>query len=68
MDPAEVRRRNQVQPDAFPYDNHLGWNYDSGDYPAALEKALATAGYADVDDRRSEARARGKRLGLGIGS
>ena len=68
MDPAEVRRRNQVQPDAFPYDNHLGWNYDSGDYPAALEKALATAGYGDLDGRRTEARARGKRLGMGIGS
>ena len=34
MDPAEVRRRNQVKPDAFPYDNHLGWTYDTGDYPA----------------------------------
>jgi aerobic carbon-monoxide dehydrogenase large subunit len=68
MDPAEVRRRNQVKPDAFPYDNHLGWTYDTGDYPLTLEKALATAGYGDLADRRADAKGRGKRLGVGIGS
>ncbi|MFN8621800.1 MAG: molybdopterin-dependent oxidoreductase [Chloroflexota bacterium] len=67
-DPAEVRRLNQVQPDQQPYDNRLGWTYDSGDYPAALERALAKVGYADLDGRRAEAKARGKRLGVGIGS
>jgi carbon-monoxide dehydrogenase large subunit len=68
MDPAEVRRRNQVQPAAFPYKNGLGWTYDSGDYPTALEKALAKVEYEDLSARRAEARARGKRLGVGIGS
>ena len=68
MDPADVRRRNQVQPGQFPYENHLGWTYDSGDYPTALEKALARSDYANMAARRVEARARGKRLGVGIGS
>ena len=67
-DPAEVRRQNMVKPDQMPFDNRLGWVYDSGDYPAALDKALELAGYADLDTRRAEARARGKRLGVGIGS
>ena len=68
MDPAEVRRKNQVQPAAFPYQNHLGWTYDSGEYPAALEKALAKVDDANLRARKVEARARGKRLGVGIGS
>ncbi len=68
MDPADVRRMNMVKPDQFPYDNHLGWLYDSGDYPAALDKALELIGYGDLDARRADARARGKRLGVGIGS
>ncbi|MDQ1418755.1 MAG: aerobic carbon-monoxide dehydrogenase large subunit [Acidimicrobiaceae bacterium] len=68
MDPAEVRRINMVKPDQFPYDNHLGWMYDSGDYPGALDKALEMVGYDDLDARRADSRARGKRLGVGIGS
>jgi carbon-monoxide dehydrogenase large subunit len=68
MDPAEVRRRNMVKPDQQPFDNRLGWIYDSGDYPAALERALEMSGYGDLDARRADARARGKRLGVGIGS
>jgi len=68
MDPAEVRRKNLVRPEQFPYDNHLGWVYDSGNYPAALEKALAKAGYGDLAEHKAEARRRGKRLGIGIGS
>src|SRR5207249_2618844 len=66
-DPAEVRRRNLVPADAFPYDNGLGWTYDSGDYPAALELALDKAGYSSVAAEKAAARARGKRLGGGIG-
>jgi aerobic carbon-monoxide dehydrogenase large subunit len=68
MDPAEVRRRNQVQPDQFPYDNHLGWTYDSGEYPTALDKALSRVDYTNLAARREAAKARGKRLGVGIGS
>lgn len=68
MDPAEVRRRNMVPPDRFPYANGLGFTYDSGNYAVALERALAKVGYADMAGRKAEARQRGKRLGIGIGS
>ena len=68
MDPAQVRRRNMVKPEQQPFDNRLGWVYDSGDYPAALDRALEIAGYGDLEARRAEARGRGRRLGVGIGS
>jgi carbon-monoxide dehydrogenase large subunit len=66
MDPAEVRRRNLIQASQQPFDNRLGWIYDSGDYPAAFERALELAGYADMPERKREARTRGKRLGVGL--
>ena len=68
MDPAEVRRRNMVRPDQFPYENGLGWRYDTGNYAAALDRALQMAGSDQVATLKEAARARGKRLGLGIGS
>jgi aerobic carbon-monoxide dehydrogenase large subunit len=68
MDPAEVRRRNLVPKDRFPYDNTLGWTYDSGDYPAAFEQALERVGYGSMGPARREARTRGKRLGVGMAS
>ncbi len=45
MDPAELRRRNLIAKDRFPYTSALGWEYDSGDYHAALDKALAAVDY-----------------------
>jgi len=68
MDPAEVRRINMVEPAAFPYDNGLGWLYDSGDYATALDRALAAADYGDLPAAREEARTRGRLLGVGIAS
>ena len=68
QDPARVRRRNMVRPDAFPYENGCGWTYDSGDYPAALDRALDLAGYTDLAGARQAAADRGRRLGVGIGS
>lgn len=67
MDPAEVRRRNLVPASKMPYDNGLGWTYDSGDYAAVLSRALDAAGYSAIADRKAQARRRGKRLGVGIG-
>jgi carbon-monoxide dehydrogenase large subunit len=67
-DPAEVRRKNLVRPDQLPYDNKLGWQYDSGDYPAALATALEAIDYPHAAARKAEARTRGKRRGVGIGS
>jgi carbon-monoxide dehydrogenase large subunit len=68
MDQAEIRRRNFIQPDAFPYRNAGGWVYDSGNYEAALDRALAAI---DYDARKREVaarRARGKLVGIGIAS
>ncbi|WP_370080418.1 xanthine dehydrogenase family protein molybdopterin-binding subunit [Streptacidiphilus sp. MAP12-16] len=67
MDPAEVRRINLVPPDAFPYDNGLGWTYDSGNYEPALDRALELARYGEIEAARVEALARGKLLGVGLG-
>ncbi|MBO9382380.1 MAG: molybdopterin-dependent oxidoreductase [Roseiflexus sp.] len=69
MDPAEVRRKNFIPPDSFPYDNGLGLlPYDSGNYEAALNKALEIVGYADFRKEQAEARKQGRYLGLGISS
>jgi aerobic carbon-monoxide dehydrogenase large subunit len=68
MDPAEVRRLNMVKKDQFPYENGLGWTYDSGDYENTLNTALEKAGYANLNQMKEEARSRNKLLGLGIGS
>ena len=46
MDPADVRRRNLLRPDAFPHSAPTGMEYDTGDYPAALEQVLAAANYS----------------------
>jgi aerobic carbon-monoxide dehydrogenase large subunit len=67
MDPAELRRRNFIRPDQFPYQTPTGRTYDSGDYPAALDKALAAVEYDQV--RAEQARRRregGWPLGIGI--
>jgi carbon-monoxide dehydrogenase large subunit len=68
MDPAEVRRKNMVRPDQFPFENGLGWTYDSGNYERALDRALEMIGYSSIPARKAEARKRGKLLGVGIGS
>jgi aerobic carbon-monoxide dehydrogenase large subunit len=67
MDPAEVRRKNFIQPQDFPYDNGLGLlPYDSGNYEPALDKALAMVGYQNFRQEQAEARQQGKYLGLGL--
>jgi carbon-monoxide dehydrogenase large subunit len=69
MDPAEIRRKNFIQPDEFPYQNELGLlPYDSGNYEPALDKALALAGYADFRTEQAAARTQGKYLGIGLSS
>lgn len=67
MDPAEVRRRNFVPPDEFPYVAATGERYDTGDYAAALTLALETAGYEELRAEQAERRRRGDRRQLGIG-
>jgi carbon-monoxide dehydrogenase large subunit len=66
MDPAEIRRRNLVPGDAFPYRTPTGAVYDSGDYATALEKALAMAGYERLRAEQAAARGRGEIAGVGL--
>jgi len=66
IDRVEVRRRNLIAADKFPFDNRLGWTYDSGNYADAFERVVERIGYADLGQRKKEARRRGKRLGVGI--
>jgi carbon-monoxide dehydrogenase large subunit len=66
MDPAELRMKNFVQPEQFPYKSVLGWEYDSGNYPAALQKALRMIGYDELRKEQLEKRARGELMGIGI--
>jgi aerobic carbon-monoxide dehydrogenase large subunit len=66
MDPAELRLKNFVQPEQFPYRSCLGWEYDSGNYPAALHKALEKVGYAELRKEQAEKRARGELMGIGL--
>ncbi|HLZ27818.1 MAG TPA: aerobic carbon-monoxide dehydrogenase large subunit [Chloroflexota bacterium] len=66
MDPAELRMKNFIQPEQFPYKSVLGWEYDSGNYPAALTKALDKIGYAELRTEQLEKRARGELMGIGI--
>ena len=71
MDPAELRMKNLLRPEQFPYTCATGWEYDSGDYPKALQLALDMAGYADLrkeQEARLQRRQQGERVPLlGIG-
>ena len=66
LDPAELRKRNLIQADAFPYQTHTGWTYDTGDYAAALAKCQALADWDGYAARRAESEAAGKHRGRGI--
>ena len=67
MDPAEVRRRNFVPRFTEPYRTGIGTVYDVGDYPEALERVLAAAGYDELRAEQSRRRAAGDPVALGIG-
>ncbi len=67
MDPAEVRRKNLLSKFTEPHPTAFGAVYDTGDYPAALEVALAAAGYADLRAEQVKRRASGDVIQLGIG-
>ena len=66
IDPAEIRRRNFIARDAFPYQTPVALIYDTGDYQATLEEALKLADYAGFPERRAEAQRRGKLRGIGL--
>jgi len=65
-DPAELRRRNFIPKNAYPYQTPVALAYDSGDYFATLDMALKSADYAGFEQRRAEAKQRGKLRGIGL--
>jgi carbon-monoxide dehydrogenase large subunit len=66
MDPAQLRMQNLLRPEQFPYMSKTGWEYDSGDYPRALQLAMDLAGYDDLRAEQAAKRERGELMGIGI--
>ena len=65
-DPAELRMKNLLRPEQFPYTCPTGWEYDSGDYPRALRLAMDIAGYPELRREQAAKRQRGEYMGIGI--
>jgi carbon-monoxide dehydrogenase large subunit len=68
MDPTEIRLKNFIQPDQFPYKSATGFEYDSGDYPRAMKLALDTVGYQELRKEQAEKRKKGELMGIGVAS
>ena len=66
MDPVQLRRRNLLRPEQFPYTSRTGWTYDSGDYERTLDEALRIADYDGLRREQAERRARGELMGIGV--
>jgi len=66
MDPAELRLKNLLKPEQFPYTTKTGWVYDSGNYEPALRKAMDMAGYDELRREQAEKRERGELMGIGV--
>jgi carbon-monoxide dehydrogenase large subunit len=66
MDPAELRLKNLLKPEQFPYTTKTGWEYDSGDYETTLRKAMAGIGYDDLRKEQAQKRERGEYMGIGV--
>ncbi len=68
MDPADIRLKNFIKPDQFPYVSATGFEYDSGDYPRAMQLALDKLGYQDLRKEQAEKRKKGELMGIGVAS
>jgi len=67
-DPADFRLKNFIRPDQFPYKSPTGWEYDSGNYKAALDKAMTMLDYRALRKEQLEKRKKGQLMGIGISS
>ncbi|MDH3625362.1 MAG: aerobic carbon-monoxide dehydrogenase large subunit [Myxococcales bacterium] len=67
-DPADYRLKNFIRPDQFPYKSPTGWEYDSGNYEAALKKAMDMIDYRALREEQKQKRANGELMGIGISS
>jgi aerobic carbon-monoxide dehydrogenase large subunit len=65
-DPAELRMKNLLRPEQFPYLTPTGWEYDSGNYATTMRTAMDLAGYHDLRREQAEKRARGEYMGIGV--
>jgi carbon-monoxide dehydrogenase large subunit len=68
VDPADFRMKNFIKPEQFPYKSPTGWWYDSGNYHAALRKAMDMIGYEQLRQEQAEKRRQGRLMGIGIAS
>jgi carbon-monoxide dehydrogenase large subunit len=68
LEPADLRLKNFIPKDAFPYTSATGFEYDSGDYHGAMNLALEKIGYEQLRKEQAEARAEGKLYGIGLAS
>ncbi len=68
MDPADLRKKNFIPKDAFPYTSATGFVYDSGDYRGAMDLALEKVSYASLREEQAKAREEGRLLGIGLAS
>ena len=66
MDPAELRLKNLIKPEQFPYTSPTGWEYDSGQYEKTMRLAMEIAGYDELRREQAEKRARGEYMGIGL--
>jgi 2-furoyl-CoA dehydrogenase large subunit len=66
LDPVELRRRNLIEPLQMPYQTPTGGLYDSGDYPAVLDRAVELARYGELRREQAAARAAGRLFGIGV--
>jgi carbon-monoxide dehydrogenase large subunit len=68
MDPTEIRLKNFIQPEQFPYMSATGFEYDSGNYPKAMQVALDKLGYKELRKEQAEKRKKGELMGIGVAS
>ncbi len=66
MDPAELRLKNLLKPEQFPYTTKTGWVYDSGNYERTVREAMRIAGYEQLRAEQAEKGARGELMGIGV--
>jgi len=66
LDPAELRMKNLLRPEQFPYLSPTGWEYDSGNYPRTLQLAMELAGYEELRKEQADRRGHGQLMGIGV--
>ncbi|MCW2646416.1 MAG: carbon-monoxide dehydrogenase, large subunit [Pseudonocardiales bacterium] len=66
VDPIELRIKNFIRPEQFPYATKTGWVYDSGNYEAAMRLAMELAGYDELRTQQAEKRLKGELMGIGV--